>query len=203
MYKSKFLRKYLLTGCAVAASLLTVQNFYQPELQESPDALNPCIEPISAEQIDLPIRFYWESDYPAASSSEIDLYSEKEVEVLAKTVYGEAAITHSDFEMSAVVWCILNRVDSKEFPTTILDVVTSPSQFHGYNDGNPVEVHIENLVRDILDRWSAEKGGQADVGRTLPQEYLYFWGDGQHNHFTIDYHGLEEWDWSLPNPYEN
>ncbi|MCI8602253.1 MAG: hypothetical protein HFE45_11815 [Oscillospiraceae bacterium] len=77
------------------------------------------------------------------------------------------------------------------------------AQFHGYNEANPVEEHIEKLVRDVLDRWAAEKSGQEDVGRTLPQEYLYFWGDGRHNHFTIEYHGQEEWDWSMPNPYEN
>ena len=198
----KILRRYLLAGCAAAASLLIAANASQTDLEAISEIVDPYEgEPVSSEQIYLPV--YWESDLAKGSCSPINLYSEKEVEAVAKTVYGEAAVTRSDLEMSAVVWCILNRVDSKDFPNTILEAVTSPKQFHGYNEANPVEEHIENLVRDVLDRWAAEKSGQEDVGRTLPQEYLYFWGDGRHNHFTIEYHGPEEWDWSLPNPYEN
>ena len=43
-------------------------------------------------------------------------YTEKEIEMLAKTVYGEALVTNSQTEMSAVVWCILNRVDAEGYP---------------------------------------------------------------------------------------
>lgn len=124
-------------------------------------------------------------------------WTEQEVEIIAKTVYGEALITHSDTEMSAVVWCILNRVDSSLFPDSILGVVTK-SQFHGFNESNPVDAHIEWLVEDVLYRWYT--GGD---GRTLPPEYLYFWGDGLHNHFTTEYGGGETWDWSLYTPYES
>ena len=96
---------------------------------------------------------------------------------IAKTVYGEALITHSDMEMAAVAWCILNRVDSTEafFPDTIMEVVTQDSQFHGYSESNPVDPHIEWLVRDVLNRWTLEKAGAEDVGRVLPKDYLYFW----------------------------
>ena len=132
------------------------------------------------------------------------LYSDEDVAAIAKTVYGEALITHSDMEMAAVAWCILNRVDSTEtfFPDTIVEVVTQDSQFHGYSESNPVDPHIEWLVRDVLDRWSLEKAGAEEVGRILPEEYLYFWGDGRHNHFTTEYHAGTTWDWSAENPYE-
>lgn len=130
------------------------------------------------------------------------LWSEEEVVAVAKTVYGEAMVTSSDEEMSAVVWCILNRVDSPVYPDSIIEVVTQHSQFHGYHEENPVDAGVEALVRDVLSRWSEEKQGASDVGRTLPAEYLFFWGDGLHNHFTNEFRGGDEWDWSLPNPYD-
>ena len=65
-----------------------------------------------------------------------------------------------------------------------------------------MDAGIETLVLDVLGRWEAEKQGQENVGRTLPTEYLFFWGDGWHNHFTTKFQGGDEWDWSLPNPYD-
>lgn len=102
----------------------------------------------------------------AVSEEITPLYSDEDVAAIAKTVYGEALITHSDMEMAAVAWCILNRVDSAEafFPDTIVEVVTQDSQFHGYSESNPVDPHIEWLVRDVLDRWSLEKAGAEEVG---------------------------------------
>lgn len=129
-------------------------------------------------------------------------WTEEEVEAVAKTVWGESVITGSDLEMSAVAWCILNRVDSGVYADSIMEVVTQYRQFHGYDEDNPVDEHIKGLVLDVFSRWAAEKQGQEDVGRTLPAEYLFFWGDGLHNHFTTEYQGGKEWDWSLPNPYE-
>ena len=129
-------------------------------------------------------------------------WPKEEVEAIAKTVYGESAITGSDKEMAAVAWCILNRVDSQIYPDSIIGVITQYKQFHGYHEDNPVDAGIETLVLDVLGRWEAEKQGQENVGRTLPTEYLFFWGDGWHNHFTTKFQGGDEWDWSLPNPYD-
>ena len=134
--------------------------------------------------------------------SEEPMWSQAEVEAISKTVYGEAMVTGSDEEMSAVVWCILNRVDSQIYPDSIIGVITQYKQFHGYHEDNPVDAGIETLVLDVLGRWEAEKQGQENVGRTLPTEYLFFWGDGWHNHFTTKFQGGDEWDWSLPNPYD-
>ncbi|MBP3368551.1 MAG: cell wall hydrolase [Clostridia bacterium] len=132
-------------------------------------------------------------------------YTDRDVEVVAKTVYGEALITHSDMEMAAVVWCILNRVDSKGYACggTIEYVTTFPGQFHGYSESHPVTDHIEELVIDVFERWTAEKNGEMNVGRVLPKEYLYFWGDGKHNYFTTEFLGGETWEWEAENPYEN
>lgn len=132
-------------------------------------------------------------------------YTEAEVEMLAKTVYGEALVTYSETEMSAVVWCILNRVNATGYAcgNSIEYVITYPGQFAGYAKSNPVTPEIDALVRDVLDRWYAEKNGSADVGRTLPAEYIYFVGDGYTNYFTTEWKGNAYWDWSLESPYES
>lgn len=133
------------------------------------------------------------------------IYTDRDVELIAKTVYGEALVTQSDTEMAAVVWCILNRVDVKDYAcgNSIEYVVTFPKQFHGYDPDNPVTPHIKELVIDVLDRWQAEKEGAKDVGRILPKEYRFFEGDGRHNHYVTSYGGKDYWDWSLESPYES
>lgn len=132
-------------------------------------------------------------------------YTEAEVEMIAKTVYGEALVTYSETEMSAVVWCILNRVDSNGYAcgNSIEYVVTYPGQFSGYSQSNPVTSEIDALVRDVLDRWYAEKNGSTDVGRTLPAEYIYFIGDGYTNYFSKEWKSTDYWNWSLESPYES
>ena len=124
----------------------------------------------------------------------------EEVEALAKTVYREARGC-SKIEQAAVIWCILNRVDSRYFPDTVLGVITQPHQF-AYSDDTPVWPSLTVLAEDVLTRWHDEKEGAEDVGRVLPAGYVYFVGDGKSNHFTIEYRGRDFWDWSLPNPYE-
>ena len=175
-----------------------------PDQAEAPETAIPV--PVYSLAPSTTVQVLEQAEEVVAVSEEITpLYSDEDVAAIAKTVYGEALITHSDMEMAAVAWCILNRVDSAEafFPDTIVEVVTQDSQFHGYSESNPVDPHIEWLVRDVLDRWSLEKAGAEEVGRILPEEYLYFWGDGRHNHFTTEYHAGTTWDWSAENPYES
>ena len=132
-------------------------------------------------------------DDPVASEDEI---------ALAKMVWGEARGC-SATEQAAAVWCALNRVDSDDpyYPDTIIGVVSQPGQFEGYSPDYPVEDGILALVQDVISRWQREKAGEADVGRVLPKEYLFFHGDGAHNHFRIGFSDKAYWDWSLPSPY--
>lgn len=128
-------------------------------------------------------------------------WTDEEVIVVAKMVWGEARGVPSDTEKAACVWCALNRVDQGY--GSIVAVVTAPYQFVGYREGNPVDDELITLCIDVLTRWYAEKGGQADVGRVLPKDYLWFSGDGSRNHFRNAYRGGDRWDWSLPSPYES
>ena len=117
---------------------------------------------------------------------------------IARVVTCEAYIC-SQVERSAVAWCILNRVDAGY--GSIHRVTTAPHQFE-YQEITPSKEML-SFVEDIVFRWKLEKYGYEDVGRTLPQDYLYFWGDGRHNYFRKKITDQVYWDWSLPNPYEN
>lgn len=139
-----------------------------------------------------------------SSTPEIEIFvDETEATYIAKTIWGEARGC-SKMEQAAVAWCILNRVDCDlaYIPNDIKGVVTQKDQFHGYDKDFPVDEDIYNLAVDVIERWQREKLGEENVGRVLPKEYLFFYGDGKHNHYTKEWRGGETWDWSLENPYD-
>ena len=135
------------------------------------------------------------------------LYTEADVIALAKMAWGEALVTNSDTEIAATMWCVLNRFDCDN-PyyrncKTIEAIVKQGGAFFGYSSRNPEDEHLIWLASDVLDRWNAEQHGETDVGRILPADYLFFHGDGKHNHFRKEYkHDGHYWDWSMESPYE-
>ena len=150
-----------------------------------------------------------EKEQEKEKESEIDVPNiekkyKDEIPYIARTVWGEARGC-SKTEQAAVIWCILNRVDSsiRYMPDNIIDVVTQKHQFLGYVKTFPVTEKIRELVIDVLTRWEMEKAGVENVGRVLPPEYMWFHGDGWHNHFRDSYRGGNRWDWSLDSPYED
>ena len=150
-----------------------------------------------------------EQEQEKEQESEIDIPNiekkyKNEIPYIARTVWGEARGC-SKTEQAAVIWCILNRVDSsiRYMPDNIIDVVTQKHQFLGYVKTFPVTKKIRELVIDVLTRWEMEKAGVENVGRVLPPEYMWFHGDGWHNHFRDSYRGGNRWDWSLDSPYED
>lgn len=123
------------------------------------------------------------------------------INALAQTVWGEArgcSIT----EQAAVVWCILNRVDSQEFPDDPLSVVWQENQFDGYDPSYPIEQEFVDLVNDVIGRWELEKTAVGNVGRVLPKDFTFFHGNGKENVFRNAYIGGNTWDWSLDSPYQ-
>ena len=131
------------------------------------------------------------------------LYTEADVEMLARLIYTEARGVESTTGQAAVVWCVLNRLDNpNRLQKTIADVVTAPYQFD-YRPWVPMLPEFEELAEDVLERWQAGKQGEVDVGRILPAEYQYFEGWGGRNWFSTEWRSDEYWDWSLPSPYED
>ncbi len=122
-----------------------------------------------------------------------------EVELIARTIYGEARGVKSKAEQAAVAWCILNRVDAGG--GTIEEVVTAPNQFQGYSPDGEVPAEFYDLAADVLTRWHMEKAGVEDVGRTLPADYLFFIGFDGRNHFSKEWQAPDFWDWTLKSPY--
>ena len=122
----------------------------------------------------------------------------REAELIARTLYGECR-SCAAIEQAAVAWCILNRADA--YQLSVEQVVTAPGQFQGYAAGNPVPEDLYAMAADVLARRAREARGETDVGRVLPADYLWFYGDGRHNYFRNRYAGGAVWDWSLPSPY--
>ena len=138
-----------------------------------------------------------------AEPEPIKLYTEADVDMLARLIYTEARGVRSKTEQAAVVWCVLNRLDNPNRPQkTIAEVVCAPHQFD-YRPWAPVLPEFEELAADVLKRWQAERDGQADVGRVLPPEYQYFEGRGGRNWFSEEWKSGEFWGWGLDSPYED
>lgn len=179
--------KPLATGCTVLALLLYG---ISRMLAEPPAEIVP-LEPertVVLERIEAP-----------EEAEEVRALDPVEVELIGRTIWGEAEGVKSEAERAAVAWCILNRVDT--YGQTVEEVVTAPNQFKGYRTGGKCPQRHLDLAADVLSRWYAEQDGAEDVGRVLPADYLYFIGDGERNHFSIEYQAADFWDWSLDNPY--
>lgn len=139
-----------------------------------------------------------------------ELYTDEDIIVLTKMLYGEArGVTElnangkcvsTKCQQAAVIWTVLNRYDAG-YSDSISQVVTAPKQFVGYRESNPVDEELMDLVKDVLDRWNDEKHGETDVGRVLPADYLWFRGDGKYNHFRNEYSTSSKWNWSLEDIY--
>lgn len=128
-------------------------------------------------------------------------HDREELEMIAKVVYGEAG-NCSKTEKAAVIWCVLNRVDDNRFPDNITDVITQENQFSGYYESNFAYSEYVELANDVMTRWIFEKTAVGDIGRVIPKEYMWFYGDGKHNYFRDQYNGnYNIWDWSLESPY--
>ena len=127
-------------------------------------------------------------------------YTPHDVDILSRLVYGEGRGLNK-MEMSAIVWVVLNRVDSPLFPNSIYGVIMQPGQFYTHEPNFPIWDNIQELVIDVLNRWSSEKEGVINVGRTLPNDYFFYFGDGQHNYYRKGYRDQVYYDWYLGSPY--
>ena len=74
-------------------------------------------------------------------------------EYLASVTWGEARGC-SVTEQAAVMWCVLNRVDSPLYPDSVVEVITQKSQFNGYSEDNPITNEMLQLANSVLTYWS-------------------------------------------------
>lgn len=177
---------------------------------KAPDSLEPVISAVEVEEketdavpmaLDAGDPDVPETVLPVEDAREIMHYTETDIVMLSKLLYQECGGVDSDTEKACVAWTVLNRVD--EYGESVSDVITAPNQFAYYED-RPVSDELYRLAEDVLIRWNREKNGEDCVGRVLPRDYLWFSGDGRHNHFRNAYKGqFTIWDYSLETPYES
>lgn len=90
-----------------------------------------------------------------------------DAEELARVVYG-TALYNSTEAQRAVMWCIINRVESPLYPDTVEEVCQQPQQWMGYSPDTPVLDQLYDLACEVLETWEA--GG----ARNLPEGCLWF-----------------------------
>lgn len=129
-------------------------------------------------------------------------FTEEEVVMLAKTMYGEARGVESVTEVACIGWTACNRADDPRFPDTVAKVLTQPGQMY-YRSYFPVREDLLELARDVLERWTMEKLGYTGAGRVLAEGFCWYAGDGKHNWFRDEYRGGRRWGYELPSPYES
>lgn len=134
------------------------------------------------------------------------LYTDADVNKLARLLMGEAGGIPSKVEIACVAWVVCNQKDAGFAKT--LDGVMVPNHFNGLRTTKTPTETCKFLARDVLERWSKEHAGYTNVGRVLPQGWCYFMGDGRRNYFCKNYHNgsisyckAHAWDYSLPSPY--
>ena len=111
-------------------------------------------------------------------------------ELAGRAIWGEAGGIQDETQRAAVVWCACNRADAWDME---IGDVLNVDALHGLAiRGTVPEQHIE-LARDVLARWTLESEGWVDVGRVLPERFLYFEGNGVINLFSTQYGGGEYW----------
>lgn len=144
-------------------------------------------------------------DYEKPEKEYVKYYTDSDALMLAKVTFCESRGIPSKTELACVMWTVLNRVDAG-YANTISAVILAPNQF-AYRSSAPTVndygVDLLSLAYDVLERWNKEKNGESDVGRVLPQGYLWYSGNGKHNFFRDKYRGGNVWNYSWPTPYDS
>lgn len=130
---------------------------YEAEIAEIIQQYEDRIEQLNQEHQNEILGIHQEYEY-GGNVSEI----EKEAEYISKVVYGTAK-NHSLNDQKAVVWCILNRVESSGYPDTVQGVCEQPKQWMGYSEDNPVMESIYSMVLEILKTW--HNNGHRPMGK--------------------------------------
>lgn len=132
-------------------------------------------------------------------------YSEEDITNMAKMCYGESmnlpilSTKYGDrsatYQSAEAMYAVLNRVDAGY--GDISTCIKAKKQFVGYKSSNPVTEEMYDLAKLVIEDWAI---GQEKY-RVLPSEYLYFHGDGRHNHFTTKNGGGVEYDHWIRDPF--
>lgn len=155
------------TTTTTTVALTTSTEETRPETTEIEETTS---EPVAWEE-----EFEEENESESVGGSIYDYVSESDIVMLAKTVAQEGGDC-SYTQQACVIWTVLNRVDSPEWPNTISENLLKPNQFAYYSNKVYREDHYQ-VAYDQVYNWLF------DGERYLSGEYQYFYGDGHRNHF--------------------
>lgn len=132
-------------------------------------------------------------------------YSEEDIINMAKMCYGESmnlpilktnwGDRSATYQSAEAMYAVLNRVDAGY--GGISTCIKAKRQFVGYKTDNPVTDEMYDLAKLVIEDWAT---GQEKY-RVLPNKFLYFHGDGRHNHFTTKSGGGIEYDHWIADPF--
>ena len=112
---------------------------------------------------------------------------DSEAQALARVLYGIKG--NSDKDLRTYCWCVINRVDSPDYPDTLEEVIAQPKQWMRYDSESPVIEHLYNIAREELDRW------HTGTTRPITSEYVFMnwtptdlvlrdnWTEGSRTHY--------------------
>lgn len=110
------------------------------------------------------------------------MHTDHDITLIGKILYDEARGCSRE-QQEAVVWCILNRVDSDKFPDSIEEVCLQKGQFT-FNAKTPQITGLFRVAESVVEAWEYEHAGiKHSLSRNLEKGYVYFWGDGENNNF--------------------
>lgn len=169
------------------------------------DMIDLDVKPVETKEIttDTPQVVAVEETTP---QEETHIYTWDDVQILARTAWGECRGMYSKTEISCVMWCILNRLDHGGYGYTVRQVATAPNQFY-YKSYFPMVndygIDLVWLADNVLRRWENEKiNNVQDPGRTLPRDYMWYAGRNGHNYFRNQYRGGSYYTYWLGSPYD-
>lgn len=137
-------------------------------------------------------------DFSIQEDPHIDINYE-EAEMLARLAWGEARGIESYAEKAAIMWIPLNRMSDERWPDDLYTVLNQKGQFY-YSDSFPVLDDLYCVACHVLEQYELEKLGY-EADRVIPNDYFYYTGDGEHNHFRKEYYSTSYWDWSYEDVY--
>lgn len=115
-------------------------------------------------------------------------FDEKEVYLLAQLVNGECIINENNLDLKEVykVLCVvMNRQRSSKFPNYVRSIVFAPGQFHVVP--YVMKRNPSRFLLSIVREWCyAYDVGDSSI-QVIPENHLYFHGDGRRNHTRARY----------------
>lgn len=150
----RLLTRYLICGLALVVYTIAVSRYAQKQALET---YAGWFEEYKAEQ-----------EAAAIAEAEADPYTiqlNAEAEMLARVLYGVK--DNSTDDLKTYCWCVFNRVDNPNYPSTLEDVIAQPSQWMRYDQTNPIIESLYQIAREQLDAW------HTDTHRPVSSEYVF------------------------------